>query len=244
MVPPRVTYIIASTMRTGSYLLCEGLEATGRAGHPREIFCPERRGNYAGEWELPADISLDDYAYAAVKNATTENGVCGMKIHGHHVEPLARECGWAGAPWQVLRWIFPAAKYIYLTRRNRRAQAISWHRAVVTNEWWKIPGVEDWDLTGKRPEFDGAEIRRMEIELARQDWAWERFFEAGPCEMMAMTYEELAADYRTEIARALAFIGEDSGLAKNLPEPRMMRQADGTSEDWLRQMDAQFPPTA
>ena len=35
-----VTYIVASTMRTGSYLLCEGLEATRRAGHPREIFWP------------------------------------------------------------------------------------------------------------------------------------------------------------------------------------------------------------
>jgi LPS sulfotransferase NodH len=228
-------------MRTGSYLLCEGLEASGVAGHPREVFCPERRGNYTGEWELPPDLSLDEYAYAAVQNGMTENGVCGMKIHGHHVEPLAREVGWAGAPWQVLRWIFPSARYIHLTRQNRRAQAISWYRAVVTNQWWKIPGVQDWDLTGKQPDFDGIEIRGMELELERQDNAWERFFAAGPCELLMMDYETLASDYRGEVARALKFLGEDPELAKELPEPRLMRQADELSREWERRMDAEFP---
>jgi LPS sulfotransferase NodH len=135
MDAPAVAYIIASTMRTGSYLLCEGLEATGRAGHPREVFCPERRANYAGLWQLPRDIGFDGYLREAIRKGTTENGVFGMKIHGHHVEPLARECGVAGEPWRVLPQLFPSAKYIHLRRRNRRAQAISWYRAAVTNEW-------------------------------------------------------------------------------------------------------------
>jgi LPS sulfotransferase NodH len=241
METPATTYIIASTMRTGSYLLCEGLEATGRAGHPREIFCPERREDYAGQWKLPPDIVFDEFVRSAIEKSTTENGILGMKIHGHHVEPLARECGWAGAPWQVLRWIFPAAKYIRLRRRNRRAQAISWYRAVVTNQWWRIPGVEDWDLTGKEPEFNGAEIRRLEIELERQEKAWDNFFAAGPVEVMAMDYETLSLDYRGEVARTLAFIGEDPNLAKDLPEPRMVRQGDNLSEEWQRRMDAEFP---
>jgi LPS sulfotransferase NodH len=241
MGPPATTYIIASTMRTGSYLLCEGLEATGRAGHPREFFCPERRENYAGQWRLPPDIGFDDFLRAAVEKGTTENGVLGMKIHGHHVEPLARECGVAGEPWGVLRRLFPSAKYIHLRRHDRRAQAISWCRAAVTNEWWRIPGVKDWDLTGKQPEFNGAEIRRLEIELDRQQQAWDAFFATQPVEVLDMDYETLSADYRGEVARALAFIGEDAELAKKLPEPRMVRQSDGTTEDWRRRMDAEFP---
>ncbi len=98
-----------------------------------------------------------------------------MKIHGHHIEPLARQCRWNGEPCQVLRWMFPAAKYIHLTRRDRRAQAISWYRAEISNEWWRIPGVQDWNLTGKEPKFNGAEIRRLEIDLDRQQKAWEKF---------------------------------------------------------------------
>ena len=241
MHTPATTYIIASTMRTGSYLLCEGLEATGQAGHPREIFCPERRKSYAGEWRLPRDIGFDDFLRAAVEKGTTKNGVFGMKIHGHHVEPLARECGVAGGPWQVLRRLFPGAKYIHLRRHDRRTQAISWYRAVVTNEWWRIPGVEDWDLTGKEPEFNSAEIRRMEIELDRQQKAWDKFFATQSVEVLDMDYETLAADYRGEVARALAFIGEYPELAKTLPEPRMVRQRDETTEVWRRRMDEEFP---
>ena len=241
MESPAITYIIASTMRTGSYLLCEGLEYTGVAGHPREIFCPERRANYAGEWRLPFTIGFDEFLRVAIKKGMTENGVLGMKIHGHHVEPLAKECGVKIEPWLVLRQLFPTAKYIHLKRRNRRAQAISWYRAEVTNEWWRITGVADWDLTGKQPVFDGAEIHRREMELERQQRAWDGFFEKESVEVLEMEYERLAADYRGEVARALAFIGQDAGLAKELPEPRMVRQSDGLSEEWERRMDKEFP---
>jgi LPS sulfotransferase NodH len=238
---PATTYIIASTMRTGSYLLCEGLEATQRAGHPREVFCPERRENYAGQWQLPPDIGFNDYLRAATQKGTTENGICGMKIHGHHVEPLACQCGMTDDPWRVLRQVFPSAKYVHLRRRNRRAQAISWYRAVVTNEWWRIVGVEDWDLTGKQPEFNAAEIRRMEIELDRQQRAWNKFFATQPVKVMIMDYEALAADYRGEIARVLVFLGEDPGRAQEIPEPRLVCQNDAMTERWHRQMDIEFP---
>jgi LPS sulfotransferase NodH len=241
METPAVTYIVASTMRTGSYLLCEGLEATGRAGHPREVFCPERRGNYAGEWQLPPDVEFAAYVRAVREKGTTPNGVFGTKIHAHHVESLARACEIRDEPWQVLRQLFPTAKYIHLRRHNRRAQAISWYRAEVTNQWWRIPGVEDWDLTGRQPEFNAAEIRRLEIELGRQQQAWDEFFAAQSVEMMTMDYETLAADYRGQVARALEFIGEDPRLANELPEPRMVRQSDSLTEEWQRRMDEEFP---
>ncbi len=234
---PAVTYIIASTMRTGSYLLCEGLEYTAVAGHPREIFCPERRANYAGEWRLPSAIGFDEYLRAGIAKGTTENGVFGTKIHAHHVEPLAKECGVTDEPWLVLRQLFPAAKYIHLRRRDRRAQAISWYRAQVTNQWWRITGVQDWDLTGKQPEFDGAEIRRRETELERQQCAWNAFFENESVEVLEMEYEMLAADYRGGVARALQFIGQDAKLAQDLPEPRMVKQGDALTEEWARRMD-------
>lgn len=206
-----------------------------------EVFCPERREDYAGKWQLPRNIGMGDYIREAVRRGTTNNGVFGMKIHGHHVEPLARECGVAGEPWQVLRQLFPGAKYIHLGRRDRRAQAISWYRALVTNEWWRIAGVKDLKLTGRQPLFNAAEIHRMEVELECQHQAWKEFFAAQPVEVMDMEYETLEADYRGEVARALAFIGEDPELAKALPEPRTIRQRDEMTERWHQLMDVHFP---
>jgi trehalose 2-sulfotransferase len=236
-----VTYIIASTMRTGSYLLCEGLDATGVAGHPREIFCPERRSDYTGPWGLPVDVAMEEFLRMAMKQGATENGVFGTKIHAHHIEPLAKELGETREPWRVFPRIFPTAKYIHLRRRDRRAQAISWYRARVTNQWWLIPGVEDWDLTGKEPEFNAAEIRRLEIELGKQQRLWDDFFSAQSVDVLLCDYETLAANYRGEIARALKFLGQDPTLVKNVPEPRMTKQGDAISDEWHQRMDAEFP---
>ena len=100
---PAVTYIIASTMRTGSYLLCEGLEATGRAGHPREVVCPGPSGRIiAREWHrLPADIGLDDFLRAVLEKRDD-----GKRCHGRnerfmrdHIKPLAQEAGVTGEPY-------------------------------------------------------------------------------------------------------------------------------------------------
>jgi trehalose 2-sulfotransferase len=241
MRSPRVSYIIASTMRTGSYLLCEALEATGRAGHPREIFCPERRGMYESEWQLPKGVALDDFLRTALEQGTTANGVFGTKIHFHHVAPMAREAQFSGDAVQVLRQFFPGAKYIHLRRRDRRGQAISWYRAKISNEWWRIRGVTQPDLTRKVAEFHAPEIRRREFELERQQQAWDRFFADPAVESIMMDYETLAANYREEVARVLAFIGEDPALAQALPEPRLQVQADATTEEWRAKMDALFP---
>jgi trehalose 2-sulfotransferase len=243
MTPPRVSYIIASTVRTGSYLLSEGLDATGRAGHPREIFCPERRGMYEGEWQLPEGVVFDDFLRTALVKGMTKNRVFGTKIHRHHLEPLARECKFSGEPSQLLRKLFPGAKYVHLRRRDRRAQAISWYRAKITNEWWRIHGVTPSGLTGAIPEFHAPEIRRKEFELERQEQAWEAFFADASIESITMDYETLAANYRDEVARALAFIGQDPKLVELLPEPRLVVQADATTEERRRKMDALFPLT-
>jgi LPS sulfotransferase NodH len=238
---PATTYIIASTMRTGSYLLCEGLEATGIAGHPREIFCPERRAIYCGEWRLPTGVSFSEFVATAVRTGMTDNGVCGMKIHWHHVEPLAREAGAAGKTGEVLHQLFPNALYIHLRRRDRRAQAISWFRAKVTNEWWRIADVVDPELTGKKPHLDTAELRFLEMDLERQDRAWGEFFAAQPHRVMTMDYETLAADYRGEVSRALAFLGQDQHRAEEIPSPRLVCQSDEMTREWHRAMDAEFP---
>jgi LPS sulfotransferase NodH len=108
-VTPERCYLVCATQRSGSTLLCEGLESTGVAGRPREYFeelketgVPRRPREYF--WELrspevfrllPADAQLDrdsessptwsrdDYTVhlaAALRQGTTPNGVFGAKL--------------------------------------------------------------------------------------------------------------------------------------------------------------------
>jgi len=130
--PAPVSYIIATTVRTGSYLLCEALDYTNVAGRPSETLNLELRPSYSREWGLPSDASLAEYVRALRKQGTSPNGVFGIKIHGHHIDPLAKEWCFLGPAHEVLQELFPGARYIYLHRRDRRAQAISFYRATMT----------------------------------------------------------------------------------------------------------------
>jgi len=238
----RLACLITATVRTGSYLLCEALEETGCAGYPTEAFCPEHRDSYCHQWGLPVEAGFDDYFRTLIEKGTTPNGVFSVKVHAHHVEPLVRECTFTGKPFKVLKHLFPTAKYIHLRRRDVRAQAISYYRADVTNEWWRINGVTNPHVRkNKEAVFDAARILRLEATLRWQEQQWEDYFFAEKIEPLRIEYETLWQNYRSEVARALKFLGQNPKLAAKLPEPRLVRQSDSMTAAWRRQLDEQFP---
>jgi LPS sulfotransferase NodH len=108
-VTPKRSYLVCATPRSGSTLLCAGLEGTGVAGRPREYFealketgMPRRPREYFWGLRSPEVIRLlphdsqldreaeqsptwsrDDYALhlaASLREGTTPNGVFGAKL--------------------------------------------------------------------------------------------------------------------------------------------------------------------
>jgi trehalose 2-sulfotransferase len=235
---PKQSYIVASSPRTGSYLLCEGLETTGIAGRPTEVFSPEFQWIWRRRWALDPAPSFQDYLAAALRHGTTSNGVYGLKIHWMHVGALARQAGFSGDSSDVLEHFFPGAAYIRIVRRDRRAQALSFFRARATNEWWRIDGVPNDQSNGSRPAFDADAILALEAEVARQDLAWEQHLRERAIQPMVIEYEALTEDYRGEVARALSFLGLDPRAARNIPPPRLVRQSDGLTDEWRQLLEA------
>jgi Stf0 sulphotransferase len=135
------SYVIASTPRSGSYLLCEALAATGVAGKPTEPFNPEFLWDFHQRWGLSADVGFQEYWYQAVVHGTTGNGVFGVKIQWGQLDWLAEQAG-AGRG-DVLAQLLPGARYVRLVRRDRRAQAISLHRASASEEIRLHPDIVD-----------------------------------------------------------------------------------------------------
>ena len=106
--------MIASAPRTGSTLLTGALRSTGRLGVPAEYLNPEMISAWANEWGIPAEDAPGSRRYfdAILEAGTTPNGVCGIKLFGHHalqVEALSpgimsRFGGQAGhrtVPWSL-----------------------------------------------------------------------------------------------------------------------------------------------
>jgi LPS sulfotransferase NodH len=227
-------YIVAASPRTGSYLLCEALEATGIAGRPTEAFEPNFRQDWIARWRLRRDVAFPEFLAAAINHGTTENGVYGLKIHWMHVAVLARQVSHA----DPLRALFPGARYVHIVRQDTRGQAISYLRAIQTNEWWRIPGVMNHQSNGCAPRYDGAEIRRLENCLRADRAGWEAYFDRSGTTPLTIFYETLVSDLTGAVTQVLNHLGLDPAQAARAEPPRLARQADEVSLEWRASLEA------
>lgn len=234
-----LNYIVAATPRTGSSLLCELLESTGIAGRPAEVFAPDFRNPWYQYWSLPQNTNFSEYFRAALMHGTTNNGIYGLKIMWMHIPVLARDINFNGASEDVLDFLFPGAKYVNIIRNDRRAQALSWYRAIETNEWALYAGTEAKQNLKLPLSFNSNSVRSLEAEIDRQQTAWERYFFKRNLETLVVDYETLAADHQSQVARVLAFLDLDIEAAQKIPPPRLLRQSDEISLKWRQQMETE-----
>jgi trehalose 2-sulfotransferase len=228
---PRISYLICCSPRSGSTLLCEGLEDTGLAGVPKEIF--DR--NYHAVWierlkKFPGRTFVDK----AIAGATTDNGVFGAKVFWYQFQfmvQLMRECG---APpgtstHRLVGSLLPNLHYVWLKRDDKVAQAVSYAIAMQTNRWRQT---EAPDVPAVPPRFDATQIGRLLDELRRYEAAWQNYFDAAGIVPLTVTYEELTNSYRPTIRRILKFLRvENAGLP--LAAPRLRKQANDLSIEWM-----------
>ena len=187
-------YLVCATPRSGSTLLCEMLRDTGLAGRPLEHFeilrhssLPRQPREYFGDLDLdgldellppprsgtPSQEPPEAWRTRILRQGRGENGVWGGKLMWGHVEDLvtrARQLpGQAEASLeQVLATLLDDPQLIFVTRREKVAQAVSLWRAVQTQSWRagdasKADG-SGLRIRGHRPPRVTARIRRAVME--------------------------------------------------------------------------------
>ena len=77
----RASYLICTNPRSGSWLLAEGMRATGVAGRPEEYFNAFLRPVYLRDLGLRDDAPAEVVLQRMLDEGTTENGVFGAKLH-------------------------------------------------------------------------------------------------------------------------------------------------------------------
>jgi LPS sulfotransferase NodH len=236
-----LSYIICTNPRSGSWLLSEGLGATRVAGRPREWFNTAEEQAHRAQWRLdhPFDLDFPTYLCQVRKLATTDNGICGIKLHYYQFADLPLTFAQIPAfrkmsSAQILANAFPGSKYLWLTRRDKVGQAISLQLASETNEWWAIDGVEVPKSARSIPDpaFDPRAIARMERILLEKDREWQSFFRHAGIEPLVIEYEELAADYTGTMLRALQWLGVPNSDKIPIAPSRLKKQANERTELW------------
>jgi trehalose 2-sulfotransferase len=229
--------LIATSPRTGSWLLAEALGATNVAGHPVDCFQPHSHEafNAARSWPM----SIKNYTAHCVDRATTPNGVMSttLKWNGFRwllaIERATAE-DFTGSDPELTERLFPQARWIHLHRADTARQAISWYRGIET-ELWHIDGSEvksSNPQAGSEPDY--ARLRWLEdlaVEHARR---WHQYFSDHKIQQLNVTYEDLALDVRATVRRVLDYLNLDVPSAFASYQPKLLRQADATTDRWLR----------
>ncbi len=239
------SYILCTTPRTGSTLLCDLLAASGVAGAPDSFFMADPDPVWARAWKLPArqGLSAEDHARAylgAVRDAgRAATPIFGLRLMRIDLAGVLRMIDVAHGPKahdiDRIRAAFGETAFIHLRREDKLAQAISMIKAEQTGLWHVAPdGREIERLSPARPpRYDAARIRDRIALLEREDAAWQAWFAREGIEPLRLTYEEVSADP----ARAVA--GICTALSVTLPttvtlSPETARLADTTSDAWAR----------
>lgn len=133
---------------------------------------------------------------------------------------------------ELLSRAFPGLSVVWLQRADRVGQAISWYRAITTNNWWQVKGQR---ATGQLPGLflDMRQVAVLERKIARDNAEIARFVANQGLQVVPVSYEALAHDFAQTVRDVVAGLG----LAPpEIVSPTLLiRQADELTDRWRRE---------
>lgn len=238
MKPPRYSYLLCATDRSGSTWLTHGLSSLGTAGRPREYFSHKFRTPSGLAWSTSSFDAVLDEVFRA---GSTPNGVFGSKLMWWQLQQLHRHARprteYAGIGLgELMPRVLPGARYIYLTRRDRLRQAISHWKAQQSGVWHhqrNLPRAPQLGLS-----FDFHEIEHRLRLLEECEAQWEHYFKQIGAAPLRLTYEEMLNDFTGVLAHIVDYLGIEapSPLAEPLDAP--VRLPDTVADAWIRRYEA------
>jgi LPS sulfotransferase NodH len=239
-IRPRA-YVICTAPRTGSSLLSDALWKTGVTGHPAEYFDIHERNQTF--WTRRLGVERPELFLDAVLRAgVTPNGLFGLKLHWHQIPALfaavqaARPPGDPRPPHKALdaclAEVFPSVQYLWLRRRNKVAQAISYYLASGTDVW-SVPVNPAQRIAPQAGPvaFDFAEIDRH-VDLVNQfDMRWRDYFTRTRAPALVLIYEDFIKSYEPTVRAICDYLGALGQTIQPTP-PAFEKQADVQSMEW------------
>lgn len=193
-------YVIAAVPRTGSTMLC-GLLARNGAGRPTEHLNPDVPASpfsVAVAQRVPTESYL-----AAARAADTVAGIFGTKLMPHWLPTIDACCASRNRDYaDMLRRLFPDARYVFLRRRNIVAAAVSLSVAMATGQWG---GTEDNGSAAATVPTE--EVHRNLLWLRRQEADWTDLLRRLGAQAHELYYEDLLEAPADAVRELLMHLG-------------------------------------
>jgi LPS sulfotransferase NodH len=215
------------------------------AGRPEEYFVPSYRDDILRNLQLQ-NRSAKEYFERFAQASLTPNGVLGLKLHAvqtnYFLERVRQYTDTAPATINAaIAAVFPRVKYIHLYREDKVSQAVSYYKAIMSNEWWRFsetfPASQEYAVPYSQYGIKKA-LRLLELS----DHYWNQYFNMYSIKPLALTFEALVADYETSVRAVLAYLGITYEHA--IAEPKTVKQSDEQSVAWAEKFleDEQLHP--
>jgi trehalose 2-sulfotransferase len=232
---PRISALLCTLPRSGSWLLAEYLHNSDRAGTPEEYFRPDYVEWYLSRWGAPPGRTITEYLRLCRARTATDNGVFSVKLHWYQMEwlvALLRVSHDAGmAPHEIVESEFPHVRYIYLIREDTASQALSWYRAIRTDAWFQL-GEEGRRPYNERPDLQ--QVRWLEDVLLDHGQRWCSYFRAAGVSPLCIRFADLVQRPDPTVRRVLAHMDAGYPSGQPLPRGRLARQSDEWTDFWQR----------
>lgn len=235
LMKPQISYVICAVQRSGSFLLCEALKNTGLAGFPEEYFL-NGEGWEESEWAHQHGVtSRSDYLNLVFEKGTSPNGVFGTKVMWNYFHTMLKslrelpDYKGLSAP-ELMASIFPNVHYIWIVRKDKVRQAVSWARAGQTDIYAWHHG--ETPMPKREPVFDFGFIDNLYNLILEGEAGWQGFFEACGVQPFKVEYEELVGAYESTALRILEHLKIPYPANLVFGERRLQKQADALNEEW------------
>lgn len=240
---PSRSYVICTTPRSGSTLLCRLLSATGVAGMPDSHFHVPSLERWLTVYELEeATFASQEAALRAIFDAALARGMANTDIFGlrmqrgsfgFFMEQLALLSPKSMSDAERIESVLGPTTFIHLSRPDRAGQAISRLRAEQTGLWHRHADGSELERLAppKEPHFDPSAIARHIEELSALDDEWDRWFRQKEIQPFHLSYDALSDNPQKVLAEVLAAIGCDPSLAERVETPTA-KLAGRESDEW------------
>ncbi len=235
------SYIVCSTGRSGSTLLCKTLEKLGCCGNPEEFFHNDLVRSIKQKNDPDYFV---DYCNSIFEKGLTDNGVFGMKMHWWQLVDfirLARQSPifQGKEDLEILNSVFPNPKFIYIWRRDMSQQAISTVIALQTKQWVKPNSDREGEKVTQSTQnkdliFQPLTIYRWEHSFEDQNRRWRNFFKDNSLAHYELVYEDFVVSFEREMANVIDYLDLDHNLIADKIEMPTQKQANEINQRFLQ----------
>ena len=238
------SYVICTSPRSGSTLLCKLLAATGVAGNPDSYFHRPSISEWLTYFGLTAEPSVPEHELlkavfrAAIAKGSLETGIFGLRLQRDSFDFFTEKLAVLHPKYSNDAERFQAAfgrtLFVHLTRRDKVEQAVSYVKAQQTGLWHAAPdGTELERLSPpQEPAYDPGEIRARFEEVTAHDRNWDEWFASEKIDPLRITYEELSKSPLETLRAMLDRLGLERQAADGV-ELGVAKLADGINQDWV-----------